>query len=137
MMVEPFVPLSVLSLDIDGPTNGWAASLAARGIKVHLDDLGRLAVSRDDARRLFTERREAAEKAREMTERNDAKLEGQRLSRLARGIPWHEVPAGMTAAEAMMAGDPDRRPRRKSAAASFLDGDAMVMHPIHEPAEGE
>jgi hypothetical protein len=41
MMVEPFVPLS---LDIDEPTNGWAASLAARDIKVHLDDLGRLSI---------------------------------------------------------------------------------------------
>jgi hypothetical protein len=44
MMVEPYVPLSVLSLNIDEPTNGWAASLAARDIKVHLDDLGRLSI---------------------------------------------------------------------------------------------
>jgi hypothetical protein len=53
---EP-VPLSVLELDLPAPTIGWAAGLAERGIEVVLDDLGRLAVSRANARRLFEEKR--------------------------------------------------------------------------------
>jgi hypothetical protein len=135
MMTEPFIPLSVLGLDIDEPGNGWAAGLADRRISVVLDDLGRACIARADARRLFEGKRAAEQKAREITARNDAKLEGHRA--VFRGLPADQIPAGMTAAEALMAGDPDLRPRRKSAAASFLDGDSMVMHPIHEPAEAE
>jgi hypothetical protein len=130
---EP-IPLSILSLDLDEPGNGWAACLAAKGISTVLDDLGRLCVARADARMLFRERAEAVARAREITARRDAQLEGQRV--VFRGIPADEIPAGMTAAEAMMAGDPDLRPRRKSAVAEFLDGDSMVMHSIHEPSEG-
>jgi hypothetical protein len=131
------IPLSVLSLDIDEPGNGWAADLAARGIKVQIDDIGRLCISRSDARRLFTERREAAERQRVAQARNDVEAERQRVAQLWRGIPADQIPAGMSAAEAMVAGDPDRRPRRPSAVASFLDGDHMIMHPIREPLEGE
>ena len=75
---------------------------------------------------LFRDRAESVARQREITARRDAQLEGQRL--VFRGIPADMIPAGMTAAEALMAGDPDLRPRRKSAAASFLDGDSMVMH---------
>jgi hypothetical protein len=130
---EP-IPLSVLGLDLDEPTNGWAASLAAKGISTVLDDLGRLSVARADARTLFRERAESVARQREITAHNDAKLEGQRLSQLPPGIPWYEVPVGLTAAEAMMASDPDRdkRPRRTSVLEDALAGGETVMH-ILEP----
>jgi hypothetical protein len=131
---EP-IPLSVLSLDLDEPTNGWAASLAGRGVEVQIDDVGRLCISRSDAARLFRERREAAERQREAQARNDLEAERQRVAQLWPGIPADQVPDGMTAAQYMMAGDPDLRPRRPSGVAAFLDGDSMIMHPIHEPLE--
>ena len=54
------VPLSVLALDLSAPSvGGWPAYLAGRGIEVVADDLGRDSITRADARRLFTERREA------------------------------------------------------------------------------
>ena len=56
---EP-IPLSVLTLDLaEPPIEGWAAYLAGRGVELTLDDVGRLAVSRSDARMLLTEKREA------------------------------------------------------------------------------
>jgi hypothetical protein len=62
--VEPaeLIPLSVLELDVDPPSSGgWGAVLAAYGIPVLVDDIGRSAVTpRADARRLITERRESA-----------------------------------------------------------------------------
>jgi hypothetical protein len=130
---EP-IALSVLSLDLDEPGNGWAACLAAKGISTVLDDVGRLSISRSDARMLFREQAEAVARQREITARNDAKLEGQRRSQLPQGIPWYEVPAGMTAAEAMMASDPDRdkRPRRTSVLEDAFAGGETVMH-ILEP----
>jgi hypothetical protein len=131
---EP-IPLSILSLDLDEPGNGWAACLAAKGISTVLDDVGRLSISRSDARMLFRERAEAVARQREITARNDARLEGERL-RVSRGIPADEVPEGMTAMEFAMQSDPDLRPRRKSAVAEFLDRDEMIVHPIYEPAEG-
>ena len=60
---EPLVPLSVLSLDLgEAPAEGWAAHLINRGVVVELDDIGRPAISRDDARLLITERRQAEER---------------------------------------------------------------------------
>ena len=61
--LEPLVPLSVLSLDLgEAPAEGWAAHLINRGVVVELDDVGRPAVSRGDARLLIVERREAEER---------------------------------------------------------------------------
>jgi hypothetical protein len=48
----------VLELDLLAPGEGWAAYLDSCSIPVVKDDLGRLATSRADARRLFAEGRE-------------------------------------------------------------------------------
>ena len=48
----------MLKLDLLAPGEGWGAYLDSRSIPVVKDDLGRLAISRADARRLFAERRE-------------------------------------------------------------------------------
>ena len=55
--MDEFVPLSVLALDLEPPTTGWDSFLAARGIRVRPDDLGRPSITREAARRLFVEHR--------------------------------------------------------------------------------
>jgi hypothetical protein len=136
---EPLIPLSILELDLaEAPRSGWAAYLAGQGISIEFDDVGRRAISRGDAKKLLDQQRQAEIRRQDQLARLEQEaVEKDRVRRAAlpKGIPWYEVAPGMTAAEAMVAGDPDRRPRRKSAAASFLDGEGMVMHPIREPLE--
>jgi hypothetical protein len=130
MMTEPFIALSVLGLDIDEPGNGWAAYLAERDIKVQIDDLGRAAVGRDDARRLFTEKREAEQKARELAARNErAAEEKDRAWRasLPRGAAWYDVPPGVHPATAMLQHAKDALPRRTPSHAEWLFGEADTM----------
>ena len=62
---EP-VPLSVLELDLPAPTTGWLIELDRRHIPIILDDLGRRAISRDDARVLLAEQRENERRKQEM-----------------------------------------------------------------------
>jgi hypothetical protein len=134
---EP-IPLSILELDLPAPTIGWAAGLAEKGIGTVLDDLGRLCVSRANARRLFEEKRAAEEHAREVRARNErAAVEADRVRRasMPKGLAWHEVPIGLTPAEAMVAGDPDRDKRRKNPVAAMFDGDSMVVHSIHDDGD--
>ena len=50
------IALSVLQLDLSTPGEGWPAFLAARGISITIDDIGRASVARSDARLLFAER---------------------------------------------------------------------------------
>jgi hypothetical protein len=135
--LEPLIPLSVLSLDLEPSTAGWAADLAAKGVAIELDDLGRTSISRADARRLFTEHRESLARHQEMAERAALEAEKVRLAELPAGIPWYEVPAGMSAAEAMVAaGGGDERPRRRSVIEDALDGRGTVMHILPpEPVE--
>jgi hypothetical protein len=134
---EP-IPLSVLALDLPSPVEGWPAFLAGHGISIAFDDLGRRCISRADAKRLLDVQRQDEIRRQDLMARNEAEAvekDRQRRAALPKGLAWHEVPVGMTPAEAMVAGDPGVGPRRKSAAASFLDGEAMVMHPIREPLE--
>jgi len=135
MMVEPFIPLSVLSLDLDEPGNGWAAGLADLGIRVHVDDIGRLAIARSDARKLFEKKREGEQRAREMTERNDARLEGERLARLPRGIPAGAIPAGMSPTEYLLMAGGEYNPRRRSMIEDALSGTDMVIRDIREEVQ--
>jgi len=96
---DELIPLSVLSLDLEPSTAGWHADLAARGIAVRVDDVGRSAITREAARRLFVERAEGVERAREVAARADAEIEARRLAGVRPGIPAGMVPAGVTAAE--------------------------------------
>jgi hypothetical protein len=84
-------------------------------------------LARAAARHLFEEHAASERRAREVQARNDAELERQR-ARVWGGIRADQIPVGMSAAEAMMASDPDQRPRRKSAVASFLDHEDMILH---------
>ena len=42
------VALSVLQLDLDAPGEGWAAFLAARGVSITIDDIGRASIRRSE-----------------------------------------------------------------------------------------
>ena len=137
-MNDQLIPLSELSLDLDPPTTGWGAHLAGRGIAVVEDEIGRPSIARGAARQLFAERREAAVRAREVAARNDAELEARRVASLPAGIPWWEIPEGVSPAQAMTAGDKMTGPRRRTPLEDALAGGGMTFHPIpDEPAGGE
>jgi hypothetical protein len=130
LMFEPTVALSVLSLDLDPPTTGWPAYLAGRGVPIVEDDLGRPAIARADARLLFEERREAEVRAREAVARNDAQVEAARVASVVPGVPWWEIPEGVSPAQAMAAADKMTRPRRRTVLEDALAGDGTTFHPI-------
>ena len=139
--VEQPVPLSELELDLPAPGEGWPAHLAHRGVEIVLDDLGRAAVARGDARRLFTERREAEAKAREhaaAAELQAIERDRQFRASLGRGLPTSMIPAGMSAGEVVASAELDSvgyHPRA-SLVADVLDNSAgtMVFHSF-EPTE--
>lgn len=138
--MNELIPLSVLELDLPAPTIGWAAGLAERGIAVVIDDIGRLAVSRADARALFEEKRAAEVRQREAMERNErAAIEADRQWRaqLHPGVPWHRMPdPGLLPVLAMTAAAAAERPRRTSVLQDALAHGETVMH-ILEPASFE
>jgi hypothetical protein len=109
-----FVPLSHLSLDLDEPPIGWLAYLNNVGVEILTDDVGRKAIHRHDARRLFDEHREAEAHAREVMERREQQfIQQDQLLRasLPTGFSAGMVPDGMTGAEAMVLAGEKRRPR--------------------------
>jgi hypothetical protein len=136
---ESPVPVIHLALDLPEPPGGWTAFLNARGVEVVVDDLGRSAITRVDARRLFDEHREAeavkAEK-RAVLEQRAIEADQQFRAQLGRGVP---IPEGMTYAEAVLSPELDcqsYRPRRRSLVEDLLSNDGITFHPIqHGPDE--
>ena len=104
--------------------------------EVVLDDLGRRCVSRETARRLFTEREEGERRQREALARRDAELAEQAARNpVWTGIPAGWIPDGVSPAAAMMQADKDAQPRRQSVLEHALadrDG-AIEYHPIEQP----
>jgi hypothetical protein len=133
--VSTLIPLSHLQLDLQPPVEGWNTYLNGRGIAVVTDDLGRLAVARDDARRLFVERREAEAKARaHAVEVELQMIEADRLRRaqLGTGISAAAL-NGMSYGEAVQEAELNSRPYspRASVVEDLLGGGGgMVFHPI-------
>ena len=106
---------AVLALDLEAPTEDSAAFLTARNIPVVLDDVGRRSISCADARQLLTERREAEARQRKLAQRQERQAierDRQRRAQLPGRVPWHDIPAGVTAAQ--MWGRP-RRTRARAA----------------------
>ena len=66
---------------------GWAVYLAGRGIAIQVDDIGRQAIARADARQLLDEQREMREIARkhELIERQAVEADRQRRAQLWQG----------------------------------------------------
>jgi hypothetical protein len=141
--LEQLIPLSVLALDLDTPAQGWAAHLATRDIEIVLDDLGRAAVTRTDARRLFVGRAEHEAKRAEFlaaADRQAEEFDRQWRAQLGVGIPASAIPAGMSYAEAMFANELNShayQPRRRSMAEDLFDNSGeLVFHPtISTPDE--
>jgi hypothetical protein len=131
--IEPpqLIPLSVLSLDLSVPVEGWPSFLAARGIEVTLDDIGRMAISRDAARQLLTEKREReAERARrrKLVEAQAVADDQLRRSRIWGGAPAVE---GVSAAALMLQADKDAQPKRRSVLQEALAGsETLTYHPL-------
>jgi len=130
------VPLSHLALDLQAPQLGWPAYLAGRGVEVTLDDIGRAAISRADARQLFDEQRQAeAEQARKRADLERAAVEQDRLRRaqIWGGLPAGRVPADLQPVEAMVLAGESSGPRAKSVREQLLErelgsGESLVFH---------
>jgi hypothetical protein len=133
--LSDLIPLSVLSLDLQPPQEGWTVYLEGRGIAVVTDDIGRLAVARSDARQLFAEKREAEAKARaHAVEVKLQMIEADRLRRaqLGTGISAAAL-NGMSYGEAVQEAELNSRPYspRASVVEDLLGGGGgMVFHPI-------
>jgi hypothetical protein len=108
--------------------------LDRRGIEVVADDLGRLAVSRDDARTLIAEQRENERRARAAAaeaERQAIERDQRRLAAVWTGVPAVDLPYGVSAAGAMLAADKAARPRRQSVLEESLSNSGtFTYHPI-------
>jgi hypothetical protein len=141
MMTEPFIPLSVLSLDIDEPGNGWAASLADRGISTVIDDIGRLSIRRDDARRLFTERAEAEVRKREVMEQQEQQAIARDQafrSQIWGGVRADHMPSDARPAAVMLQAARESQPRRPSVLQHALSHeDGMVFHSFEPASPGD
>jgi hypothetical protein len=135
------VPMSHLSLDLPAMTAGWQAELERRGIVVVLDDLGRQAVSRGDARRLFDEHREMEMRRQEVAQRIElAAIEKDRAFRaqLWTGIPADLMPPGAAPAAVMLQLDKDAQPRRQSVLQEALSHDSgLTFHSLAPTPDGD
>ena len=139
-VIDPasFIPLSHLELDMPAPTSGWLIELDRRGIAVVSVDVGRLAVSRDDARQLLSEHRvqqeadEARRRAvREKQERKAVEADRAFRAALPKGLPWYEMPDGVSPAEAWRAAELAAQPKRTSVLEETLSNSGtMVYHPL-------
>ena len=135
------VPLSVLELDLPAPDAGWAAHLADRAIAITIDDIGRASVTRSDARRLFTEKREREAQVRELAaevERQAIEADQLRRAQLGVGVPAAAL-NGMSYAEAVQSMELDAVPyrRRTSVVEDLLSNDrsSLTFHPIQHDEE--
>jgi hypothetical protein len=133
------VPLSHLSLDLPAPAEGWPAYLSSRDIAVVTDDLGRQAVSRGDARRLFAEQREGEARKREAMARIEQQAEAKDRefrSSLWQGLPSEYLPPGASPAAVMLQAAKDARPRRTTPLQHALQNSGeLIYHPIAQTDE--
>jgi hypothetical protein len=138
------IPLSVLGLDVAEPITGWEPFLTVRNIPTVFDDVGRKAVSRADARTLIAEHREQQEAAeahqRAVRERQEAaavEADQRFRAQLPSGIPWLDLPPGVTAAEVWAATEKNARPRRRTVLEDSLEHQGTVLHPIGPTPDGD
>jgi anti-sigma factor RsiW len=135
MTAEQPVLLVELERDLGERPLGWVAELDRLGVEVVEDDLGRPAISRSSARAVYAEARAAdarAARRRAEIERRVIAADEARRAALPKGIPAGAVPAGMTAAELLMASDPFAATRRQSVVEHALEypGGATVYTPV-------
>jgi hypothetical protein len=134
------IPISLLALDLgEAPAEGWAAHLINRGVVVELDDIGRPAVSRGDARLLIIERREAEERKarqRKLAEAQAVADDQLRRSQIWGGVPAEALPVGVSASRVMLQAARDAQPKRQSVLQHALaNSGEMVFHPIRDEGD--
>jgi hypothetical protein len=134
------VPLSELALTLPVPSEGWPAFLAAHNVDVVSDDLGRDAVTRAAARMLIAgyhaeEERKAL--LRQDAERRAVEQDKARRAQLYKGIPWYEIPPGVSPALAMAQAAKDAEPRRVTPTQEWLDqlGGGAAVHSVQSAAD--
>ena len=141
VVVDPpeLIPLSVLALDLLAPAD-WSAFLADRGIEIVLDDIGRAAISRSDARRLFDEQRENEARKAEMraaAEKRAVEADQRFRASLGVGVPASAFAGFETYGQAVASHELDRqqyRPRA-SVAEDLLSNDGSIT--FHSLADGD
>ena len=125
------IPLSHLELDLVAPVEGWTVFLAARGVEVTLDDIGRMSIARVDARRLLTEKREReAEQARrrKLAEAQAVADDQIRRAQIWQGVPADHMPPGVAPAAVMMQASRDAQPKRTSVLQEALaDSETLTL----------
>jgi hypothetical protein len=136
---EPLIPVSVLALDLPAPTPGdWHAFLAAKGIKVVPDDVGRDCVARGDAARLFGEKREHEVRQaalRRLAEQEAVEADERRRALIWKGVPVDAMPSDASPASVMLQSAQDARPRRQSMVEAAFANDGTVMHTFNGEVE--
>ena len=132
------IPVSHLALDLSVPAEGWHAYLSSRSIEIFIDDLGRSAIARVDARRLFDEHRENEARKAEMravAEREAIESDRQWRASLPHGLPWYDVSDGVLPVVAMTQAARDAQPKRLSPLQEALSGQSLTYHPL--PVQGD
>src|SRR5215212_8599145 len=136
--LDELVPITIIAFLPAPSVGGWEAYFRGRGIRVREDDLGRPSITREAARRLFAERREAEVRHREAAQLHEAEAEARRVARIPRGIPVDRMPPGVAPAAAMLQAAQDARPRRRTLLEESLAGDSMTFHAYPQPgSEGD
>ena len=130
------IPLDVLALTLEAPPAvEWATHLNGRGIAVLADDIGRLAITRADARSLISERRDLDARQSEMRKAADQRAieaDQEFRSRLWAGLPAEALPVGVAPAAAMLQASRDAQPRRRTLLDEALAGGTLAFHPIED-----
>ena len=137
--VANLIPLSHLALDLDPPAVGWAAYLTGRGIEIVLDSVGRKAISSDDARQLFTERRESEARKREamaQQEQRAIEQDQQFRAQVWGGVRADHMPPGAAPAAVMLQAAKDAEPRRLTPLQEALTREGMTFHSL-APTPGD
>jgi hypothetical protein len=118
------IALSEVELELGRPTEGWAGFLSSRGISIVVDDIGRLAIARTDAKLLFVERAQVEARGREvMAERERQFVEADKAFRegLPHGVSWDQIPLGVSPSAALLATAKAEQPRRRSLVDDFYN----------------
>ena len=119
----PTVPVSVLALDYPAPVEGWHVFLAAKGIRIVSDHVGRDAIDCRDASRLFAEKRERELRIAALQKVAEAEAiaadEAFRAS-LPRGKSWLDMPLGESPASVMLEEAKAEQPRRRPTDAEWM-----------------
>jgi hypothetical protein len=134
----PTVPLSVLTLDLAEPPEGWPNFLGARAIAIIPDDLGRDCVSRQAARRLLDEKREQQLRQaalRRLAEQEAVEADERRRAQIWKGVPADALPADALPASVMLQAARDSRPKRRTLLEDSFANEGTVMHTFSGEAE--